>query len=255
MLIQKANVEAIRFSRVPRHITGPYNAKAASMMPMRPAAEALICILLAAPACEVEAAEPDAVEEEEPEPEAEVEPEPEPEPVGAEPDEEPVAEASGLALPDAEPVSAAPEVAVPVAVKKRELMQPCWHLAYASVSAGVPEPWGHLAAHSVVLFAMAALGAGTPTQPAWQLRSLWQAAMQLAVGEREVVEVEDATPVSVVEPGTAATRATRPEKARAVKNFMLTTCVVLFLFGHQQIEIRSRRGNSQLIITKCRCCC
>jgi len=65
------------------------------------------------------------------------------------------------------------------------------------VSAGEPEPWGHFAAHSVVLFTMEALGAGTPTQPAWQLMSFWQAAIQLAVGERGAVEVEDAT--SVVE--------------------------------------------------------
>jgi hypothetical protein len=53
--------------------------------------------------------------------------------------------------------------------------------------------------------------------------------MQLAVGERGVVEVEDATPVSVLEAGMAATRATRPEKARAEKNFMLATCDVLFV--------------------------
>lgn len=45
------------------------------MMPMRPAAEAPIWMLLAAPVCEVEAAEPDAVEEEEePEPDVEVAP-------------------------------------------------------------------------------------------------------------------------------------------------------------------------------------
>jgi len=47
--------------------------------------------------------------------------------------------------------------------------------------------------------------------------------MQLAVGERGVVEVEDATPVSVLEAwGMADTRATRPAKAKAVKNFMFT---------------------------------
>jgi len=59
----------------------PYKAKAASMIPMRPAAEAPIwMLLLAAPVCEVDAADPDAVEEEE---------EPEPE-VAVPPDEEPV---------------------------------------------------------------------------------------------------------------------------------------------------------------------
>lgn len=71
---------------------------------------------------------------------------------------------------------------------------------------------------------MAALGAGTPTQAAWQVRSLSQAARQLAVGERGVVDVGDATPVSVLEAawGMAETRATRPAKAKAVKNFIFT---------------------------------
>jgi hypothetical protein len=97
------------------------------MMPMRPAAEAPIWMLLAAPECDLEAAEPDAVEEEVPEPEVEVAPE-FPLPLEEEP-EDPVVEALGLALPETDPVSAAPEAAVPVALKKRELMQPCWHLA------------------------------------------------------------------------------------------------------------------------------
>jgi hypothetical protein len=44
------------------------------MMPMRPAAEAPIWMLLAAPECDLEAAEPDAVEEEVPEPEVAVAP-------------------------------------------------------------------------------------------------------------------------------------------------------------------------------------
>jgi len=40
-----------------------------------------------------------------------------------------VVEASVLPVAEEAPVSAAPEAAVPVALKKRELMQPCWHLA------------------------------------------------------------------------------------------------------------------------------
>jgi len=98
------------------------------------------------------------------------------------------------------------------------------------VSAGVPLPWGQFIAHSVVELAMAALGAGTPTHAAWQLMSVPQPTTQLAVGDREAV-VEEATLDTSEVPegacGMAATRATRPEKATAVKNFILAVFICL----------------------------
>lgn len=95
-----------------------YKAKAAMRTPTMPAVEAPIWTMLAAPVEEEDAAEPEAVEDEEPE---EVAPESE--------EPESVVAAGEAPVPEAEaPVSWAPEDPVALALKKRELMQDCWHL-------------------------------------------------------------------------------------------------------------------------------
>ncbi len=67
------------------------------------------------------------------------------------------------------------------------------------------------------------------TNGCWGRNGDLQATRQLAVGERGAVDVTETTPVSEEEAawGIAATRATRPEKATAVKNFMLFTFVLV----------------------------
>ena len=50
-------------------------------------------------------------------------------------------------------------------------MQASTHLEKASVAAGDPSPWSHLAAHSLVAMACEALGRALPKHLAWQLTS------------------------------------------------------------------------------------
>lgn len=125
-------------------------------------------------------------------------------------------------------------------------MQEDWQEAYLSVSAAVPLPWGHCAAHWVVALAWAWLGQGTLTQAAWQQISvrapIWfcqyvslsnhfgniQSARQVCSGDSDCVDVEvEWVVVETVELSVArlvltcaVATAARPRLTRA-KNFIV----------------------------------
>jgi len=81
-----------------------------------------------------------------------------------------------------------------VAVRKLELMHDWMQLLYCWVSAWVPLPWGHLAAHWLVMTTWELFGDGSPSQAAWQLTSpALQLARHLAMGLSEGVAVAVAT--------------------------------------------------------------
>jgi len=101
-------------------------------------------------------------------------------------------------------------------------MQPWTHLLYLSVASGVPSPWSHFAAHSLVSTTWEELGRAMPKHWAWQVTSpAGQATAQLCWGVRLALAAL-AGAVVMVEASWGAAIAPAMREMMMVEYFMVT---------------------------------